>query len=110
LAFISVGVIALAIAYAVPVILSMMGSRKEVQQARWKATGLLGWAINIAALAWIGLEIGLFAMPATQPVTSVSMNYAAVVFAGLSLLTVAWYFIHARHGKSLYRKTGRSHS
>jgi amino acid transporter len=100
LAFISVGVIALAIAYAVPVVLSMMGSRREVQQARWKASGLIGWAINIAALSWIALEIVLFALPAVQPVTSVSMNYAAVVFVGLSLLTVAWYFIHARHGKS----------
>jgi amino acid transporter len=98
-AFISVGVIALSIAYAIPIILSMKGSRKEVRQARWQAKSLLGWAVNILALAWIVLEIVLFALPAAQPVTSVSMNYAAVVFVGLSLLTVAWYFIHARHGK-----------
>lgn len=103
-AFYGVGVIALSIAYAIPIILSMMGSRKEVQQARWQAKSAIGWTVNGLALAWIALEIVLFAMPATQTVTSVSMNYAAVVLVGLSVLTVAWYSIHARHGKSCSAK------
>lgn len=101
LAFISVGVIALAIAYAIPLILSMRARRTEVKQARWHAPGNLGWYLNAVALAWIAFEIVLFAMPPVLPVTPISMNYAAAVFVGLAVLTVLWYFIHARKGKLL---------
>ena len=97
-AFISVGVIALAVSYAIPITLSMLHGRKEVNQARWKMGPRLGLVVNIVAVAWILFEVVLFSMPTVLPVTEVSMNYASVVLVGFGAIATAWYWIHARKG------------
>ncbi|OAA66688.1 Amino acid/polyamine transporter I [Niveomyces insectorum RCEF 264] len=96
LAFVSVSVIAIAVSYAVPLVISMACFRKEVAVARWKMGKLLGWCVNIVAMAWIVFEVVLFSMPGTIPVTTTSMNYAIAVYVGLLLLSSLWYFVHAR--------------
>lgn len=35
----------------------------------------------------------LFCMPTSVPVSSTSMNYASVVFAGMLSIAMAWYFV-----------------
>ncbi|GAB7339010.1 hypothetical protein MBLNU457_5675t1 [Dothideomycetes sp. NU457] len=94
-AFVSVGVMALAVAYAIPITISMLNGRAEVSQARWNV-GRLGWAINAMAVAWITFEVVLFSMPTALPVTSISMNYASVVFVGFAAIAAVWYFAYAR--------------
>lgn len=61
-AFVSVGVIALALSYALPIAVSMAEGRKEVAKARWKLPSTLGWALNVVALLWIAFETILFSM------------------------------------------------
>lgn len=95
-AFVSVGVIALATSYAIPISLSIFYQRKEVRAGRWKMPNALGWVVNIIAVLWISFEIILFTFPTALPVTEVTMNYASVVFCGLLALSLAWYVIHAR--------------
>lgn len=75
-AFVSVGVIALAISYAMPIMLSLMHGRREVSSARWRLPGLVGYTVNVIAVAWIAFELVLFSMPTALPVSSTSMNYA----------------------------------
>ena len=75
-AFVSVGVIALALSYAMPIVLSLMHGRREVNTARWRLGHLLGTTVNVVAVAWIAFELVLFSMPTALPVTSISMNYA----------------------------------
>ncbi|KAK7426695.1 hypothetical protein QQZ08_006873 [Neonectria magnoliae] len=96
LAFVSVGVIALALSYGIPISLSIYHRRREVAAARWKMPNGLGWVVNSIALAWIAFEVVLFAMPSVLPVTEVSMNYASVVLAGFLFISAVWYAIHAR--------------
>ncbi|KAH6975193.1 amino acid/polyamine transporter I [Ilyonectria sp. MPI-CAGE-AT-0026] len=96
LAFVSVGVMALAASYGIPIALSVYYSRREVASARWKMPNGLGWVVNFIALAWIVFEIILFSMPSVLPVTAVGMNYASVVLAGFLFLSGVWYVIHAR--------------
>lgn len=104
-AFISVGVVALAITYAIPISISLFyNKRHEVSLAKWNCGKVVGPIVNVLALVWIGLELVLFDMPVTLPVTSVSMNYASVVLVGFVLLSWAWYFIHARKGMSMLTK------
>ncbi|VUC26650.1 unnamed protein product [Clonostachys rosea] len=95
-AFVSVGVIALAASYAIPIVISLLSGRKEVSKAAWKMPSNLGWVINIIAVLWILFEIILFCFPSTLPVTAVSMSYASVVFVGLWGLSAVWYGVHAR--------------
>lgn len=94
-AFISMGVIALAASYAIPIVISMLHGRREVSNARWNC-GKFGWAVNTVAVSWITFEVFLFSMPGMLPVTPVNMNYASVVWAGFGVLAAIWYIIHAR--------------
>lgn len=94
-AFISMGVIALAVSYAIPIVISMVHSRREVESARWNC-GKFGWVFNIAAVAWITFEVFLFSMPSQLPVTPSTMNYASVVWVGFGVIAAVWYLIHAR--------------
>ncbi|KAI1780870.1 amino acid transporter [Hypoxylon cercidicola] len=96
LAFVSVGVISLAVSYAIPISISLFHRRKEVNSARWTMGGHLGLVVNLLALAWIAFEVVLFSMPTALPVTEVSMNYAIVVFAGFMALSAIWYGVYAR--------------
>ena len=102
-AFVSVGVIALAVSYAIPIGLSLLwNKRREVSQARWNCGRIVGPIVNFVALAWIAFEVVLFSMPSALPVTAISMNYASVVFMGFLAISAVWYFVYARRGKSTF--------
>ncbi|KAI4697965.1 uncharacterized protein J4E84_001099 [Alternaria hordeiaustralica] len=96
-AFASVGVIALAIGYLVPIAISLLTGRREVAHAKWNVGGLVGTAANIGAVAWILFELVLFSMPTALPVTEVSMNYASVVLVGFACLSGLWYALSGRN-------------
>ena len=99
LAFVSVGVQALAVSYAIPIIVSLLHRRKEVNSARWTLGPLFGTIVNVLAVSWITFEVVLFSMPTALPVTEVTMNYASVVLVGFLALAGMWYALHARKGK-----------
>ncbi|CAJ2511359.1 Uu.00g069840.m01.CDS01 [Anthostomella pinea] len=96
LAFVSVGVISLAVSYGIPISISLYQKRKEVNAARWTMGRMIGPAVNTLAVAWIAFEVVLFSMPTALPVTADSMNYAIVVFAGFMVISAIWYGVHAR--------------
>ncbi|KAK9417652.1 putative Amino acid/polyamine transporter I [Seiridium unicorne] len=96
-AFVSVGVIALAISYGIPISLSMLKRRHGVNSARWTPGKTIGWIVNIVAVSWIAFELILFSMPTAIPVMESTMNYASVVFVGFMAISGLWYIIHARH-------------
>ncbi|KAK4161048.1 putative amino acid permease [Cladorrhinum sp. PSN259] len=95
LAFVSVGVISLAVSYAIPIVISMWHRRKEVNAAPWTLGNKVGWVVNIIAVLWIAFETVLFSMPQVLPVDEVTMNYAVVVFVGFLALSAVWYVIYA---------------
>ncbi|QDS76403.1 hypothetical protein FKW77_003911 [Venturia effusa] len=95
-AFVSVGVQALAVSYAIPIAISLLNGRRDVSTAKWNCGSILGPIINIVALVWIAFEVVLFSMPTALPVSKVSMNYASVVLVGFMSLAAMWYFAFAR--------------
>lgn len=98
-AFVSVGVIALAVSYAIPIGISLLWNRRvEVSQARWNCGPVIGPIVNVIALIWIAFEVVLFSMPTALPVTAPSMNYASVVLVGFGIISAFWYFVYARKG------------
>ncbi|KAI1476522.1 amino acid transporter [Daldinia eschscholtzii] len=96
LAFVSVGVISLAVSYGIPIAISLLHKRKEVNSAKWTMGKYLGWVVNLLAMLWVAFEVVLFSMPTALPVTVASMNYAIVVFVGFMVLSAIWYGIYAR--------------
>lgn len=74
-AFVSVGVIALAVSYAIPIAISLVWDRREkVGGAKWNLGNAVGTGVNVVALGWIGFEVVLFSCPGVLPVTSISMS------------------------------------
>lgn len=102
LAFVSVGVISLAVSYGIPIFISLFHRRREVNGARWTMGSVAGPIINVIAVAWILFELVLFSMPTALPVTAISMNYAIVVFVGFMVLSAIWYIAYARKGTYLF--------
>jgi amino acid transporter len=98
-AFASVGVIALAIGYLVPIAISLFTGRREVAHAKWNCGNVAGTVANIGAIVWILFELVLFSMPTALPVTEISMNYASVVLIGFAGLSLGWYAITGRKSK-----------
>lgn len=96
LAFVSVGVMALAVSYAIPIFVSLLHRRREVNSARWTLGPFFGTIANVIAILWITFEVVLFSMPVALPVNEVTMNYASVVFVGFLTLAGIWYAVHAR--------------
>nr|ODN86931.1 GabA permease [Cryptococcus depauperatus CBS 7841] len=102
-AFTGVATICLGSSYAFPVLCSLLRRRQAVVNAPY-SLGKFGYVINIITVVWITFSIILFCMPTAIPVTSQSMNYASVVFAGFSFIAATWYAINARkhyHGPTL---------
>lgn len=98
-AFVSVGVQALAVSYAIPIAISLFWNKRvQVNQARWNCGPVIGTIVNLVAVAWIAFEVVLFSMPTALPVTAVSMNYSSVILMGFMALSAVWYFVYARKG------------
>ncbi|KAI7208238.1 putative amino acid permease [Hortaea werneckii] len=95
-AFVSVGVQALALSYAIPIAISLCTGRREVNQAKWTLGAYVGPVVNAMALAWISFEMVLFSMPTALPVTAASMNYASVVLVGFGAIAAMSYIIYLR--------------
>jgi hypothetical protein len=105
-AFVSVGVQALALAYAIPITISLLNKRDQVLKAQWNLGRIVGPIVNVVALLWIAFEMVLFSMPTALPVTSITMNYASVVLVGFGAIAAFWYVVHSRKCKcrsSCYR-------
>lgn len=102
-AFVSVGVQALALAYAIPIAISLLNKRDQVLKAKWNLGRIVGPIVNAIALLWIAFEMVLFSMPTALPVTSTTMNYASVVLVGFGAIAAVWYVVHSR--KCKYRKS-----
>ena len=73
----------------------MLRGRKQVQHSSF-SLGKFGFAINIMTICWIALALVLFCMPVSLPVDATDMNYASVVFAGFSSISMLWYVIRGR--------------
>ncbi len=93
--FTGVATICLSTSYGLPILVNVLRGRRAVRHSTF-SLGKFGLAINVLTLLWICLAVVLFCMPVAIPVTSTSMNYASVVFAGFATISVVWYFVRGR--------------
>ncbi|MFG1669272.1 amino acid permease [Streptomyces sp. Y7] len=102
-AIVSVNVVGLFLAYAVPILLRLrLGD--EFQPGPWHL-GRWGRPVGIVAVTWILVSSVLFMLPQAAPVTADSFNYAPVALAGVLAVATVWWFTSARrrfHGPVSY--------
>ncbi|RSN92585.1 amino acid permease [Streptomyces sp. WAC 05379] len=102
-AIVSVNVVGLFLAYAVPILLRLrLGD--EFQPGPWHL-GRWGRPVGIVAVTWILVSSVLFMLPQASPVTVDSFNYAPVALAAVLGVATVWWFTSARrrfHGPVSY--------
>ncbi|KAG6855917.1 hypothetical protein H0H87_009423 [Tephrocybe sp. NHM501043] len=78
-AFVGVGLICLGASYAMPVAILLFNGngRTEMKDAPY-SLGRWGFALNIATVLWVALEIVLFSMPAVIPVDQMAATITPV--------------------------------
>ena len=96
--FTGVATICLATSYGLPILVSVLRGRRDVQYASYSLGRRgVGFAINIVTLCWILLSIFLFCMPTVlDGLDASTMNYASAVFAGFASISMIWYFVWGR--------------
>jgi amino acid transporter len=102
-AIVSVNVVGLFLAYAVPILLRLrLGD--EFQPGPWHL-GRWSRPVGVVAVTWILLSSVLFMLPQASPVTVDSFNYAPVALAVVLAVATVWWFTTARrrfHGPVSY--------
>ncbi|KAI1101130.1 amino acid transporter [Jackrogersella minutella] len=94
--FTGVATICLSTSYGLPILVSVVRGRKNLQHASF-SLGRFGFVINITTLLWIVLAVVIFCMPTNiTGLDASTMNYASAVFAGFASISTAWYFIWGR--------------
>jgi len=95
-AFAGAAVMCLGASYAMPILISVLNGRKDMDGAPFHL-GKFGYFVNIVAILWVVLEIVIFAMPIFLPTTVDTMNYAAVILVGFTVISAVWYMIEGRY-------------
>ncbi|MFG2627012.1 amino acid permease [Streptomyces sp. NPDC048473] len=93
-AVVSVNVVGLFLAYAVPIFLRLrLGD--EFQPGPW-SLGRFGKPVAAIAVAWIVFSSVLFMLPQVSPITATSFNYAPIALAVILTIATVWWFSTAR--------------
>ncbi|MGI5141463.1 MULTISPECIES: amino acid permease [unclassified Streptomyces] len=93
-AIVSVNVVGLFLAYAVPIFLRLrLGA--EFRPGPWHL-GRWSAPVGVVAVVWILLSSVLFMLPQAAPVTVDSFNYAPIALAVVLLVATVWWFATAR--------------
>lgn len=95
-AFIGAAVLSLCASSLIPIVCSLLGARKKVRGAAFKLK-YVGFILNIIAVLWLTFTLFILSMPPQIPVTASSMNYAALVFMGFTLLITLLWFVWGRY-------------
>ncbi|MFG2383673.1 amino acid permease [Streptomyces avermitilis] len=93
-AIVSVNVVGLFLAYAVPIFLRLrLGD--EFRAGPWNL-GRWSGPVGILAVTWILLSSVLFMLPQASPITVDSFNYAPIALAVVLVVATLWWFATAR--------------
>jgi len=94
LAAVSIAVIGLYIAYAIPIFLRQFAP--DFKTGPWHLgawSGPIGWI----AVIWVAIISVLFMLPTSTPITLQGFNYTPVVVLGVFLIVAIWWLVSARH-------------
>jgi amino acid transporter len=92
-AIVSVNVVGLYLAYAVPIFLRLR--LDDFEPGPWNL-GRYGKPVARIAVTWIVISSVLFMLPQVSPITATSFNYAPIALAVVLLIATVWWFATAR--------------
>nr|WP_242440919.1 amino acid permease [Streptomyces sp. CB02923] len=92
-AVVSINVVGLFLAYAVPIFLRLR--LDTFQPGPWNL-GRYGKLVAAVAVTWIVISSVLFMLPQASPITPESFNYAPIALGVVLIIATVWWFATAR--------------
>jgi amino acid transporter len=92
-AIVSVNVVGLFLAYAVPIFLRLR--LNDFEPGPWHL-GRWGKPVGTVAVIWILVSNVLFMLPHASPITPENFNYAPIALAVVLIIATVWWFATAR--------------
>lgn len=77
---------------------NMLTGRKNITYGPFHLKGWVGWAINGVACSYMLVWFVIYCFPYALPTDATSMNYACLIWGGLTIVVGLWWFLKARHG------------
>ncbi|KAH8903721.1 amino acid permease [Coniochaeta sp. PMI_546] len=77
---------------------NLLTGRKNITYGPFALKGWLGWAINGIACSYMLVWFVIYCFPYALPTDATAMNYACLIWGGLTIIVGLWWFLKARHG------------
>ncbi|KAK8065515.1 hypothetical protein PG997_012262 [Apiospora hydei] len=84
--------------YLAAILPNLLTGRKNIRFGPFRLRGWLGFAVNGVACAYMMVWFVIYSFPPALPTDGQTMNYACLIWGGLTLLFSLWWFVVARHG------------
>lgn len=84
--------------YLAAILPNLLTGRKNIRYGPFRLCGWLGFAVNGVACAYMLVWFVVYSFPFSLPVDAQTMNYACLIWGGLTLLFSLWWLVVARHG------------
>lgn len=85
--------------YIAAILPNLLTKRKNIIYGPFHMKGALGFAMNAIACAYMMVWFVIYCFPYFLPTTAASMNYAVLIWGGLTVFVVIWWFVGARNYK-----------
>jgi choline transport protein len=106
-AFVSSFVLLSTSSYVACILPNLLTGRKNINFGPFRMAGLLGFAVNGAACAYMIVWGVIYCFPASLPTTAASMNYTCLIWGGFTIFMALFWTLKARKGYAGPVTTGR---
>ena len=84
--------------YCAAILPNLLTGRKNITYGPFKLKGMLGPILNAIACGYIIVWFVIYCFPYYLPTDAGTMNYASLIWGGLTIIVAAWWFIGAKKG------------
>jgi choline transport protein len=83
--------------YTAAILPNLLTKRKNIIYGPFHMKGALGFVMNAIACAYMMVWFVIYCFPYALPTTASSMNYACLIWGGLTVFVVVWWFVGAKN-------------
>lgn len=105
-AFVGSYVLMSSASYTAAILPNLVTGRKNITYGAFEMKGMLGFIMNAIACGYMIVWFVIYCFPYFLPTDAATMNYSSLLFGGLTILLMGWWFIHARKGYVGPKTTG----
>ncbi|KIW56965.1 hypothetical protein PV05_05576 [Exophiala xenobiotica] len=96
-AFVGSYVLMSSASYLAAILPHLLTGRKNIVYGPFRLKGWLGYAMNFVGCGYMLAWFVIYSFPFALPVDAQNMNYACLIWGGLTIFVAVWWFIGARN-------------